>query len=92
MRQMYDKAADCLSRALAVQEPALGQDHPVVIEALQQLGLTHWAAGKKSQAMAAYRTALERVERRQSGSAAAMKATIQSQLNAIAKGKKYKAK
>jgi tetratricopeptide (TPR) repeat protein len=54
----YDEALKAYGRALAIDEKALGPEHPDVASTLNNLGLVYWNQGRYDEALKAYGRAL----------------------------------
>ena len=54
----YGDAEALHKRALAIREQALGESHPDVAHALNNLALVYWTQGKYSEAEGLYKRAL----------------------------------
>jgi tetratricopeptide (TPR) repeat protein len=50
----YDEALKAYGRALAIDEKALGPEHPDVASTLNNLGLVYWNQGRYDEALKAY--------------------------------------
>jgi len=51
----YGDAEALHKRALAIREPVLGESHPGVADALNNLALVYWTQGKYSEAEGLYK-------------------------------------